>query len=106
MDVNCNSNNINSSPWSVSFIFSLAFVFLSGPFFYILYAPFLSIFSLRVLCYLILSLLWSLLIILGLVLILSDPSDKRISLKTNASLDSKYCLVCKANVYLYFYNLI
>ena len=91
-------------PWSIQFIFSWVFVFLSGILYYFFYDPFFSIFEVRVFLTFTTSLLWILCLGFGLCLILSDPSDIRILLykdieKSNSVKDCRYCLVCKVNVH-------
>lgn len=90
-------------PWSVQFLFSWIFVSCSGPFYYIIYDPFFSLLELRIVLTFFTSVLWTSLIVCGIILVFSDPSDVRIYLVSEnikpVSENTRYCLVCKVNVH-------
>jgi hypothetical protein len=109
-------------PWSIQFIFSWIFIVFSGIFYYIIYDPFFSLLEVRVTLTLVTSFLWIFLIVTGILLIFSDPSDVRIFIQNLYKIKStdiegtsnfssentlqdarleecKYCLVCKVHVH-------
>lgn len=99
MDVSCNSQSNKSRPWNAQFISSWIFIVFSGPFYYFLYDPFFSLLAVRVVLTVAVSALWILLIVTGIFLVFSNPSDIRLVIKSSSTLDCRYCLVCKANVH-------
>lgn len=78
--------NTYGSPLSGSCLFAGTFLLGSGPFFYTLYGPFLSLFQNQetgVTLNTILGLLWIGLLIAGISLAASDPSDERVRKKNS-----------------------